>query len=1185
MSTKSKVKGLKFAVALGILTIIGEGKSFAQTQTSNYVQTQTPRISGITNDSLMAANNSNNTKVQTAIQYVDGLGRPIQTVQKQASPLGYDIVAPQIYDQYGREVTKYLPYTPQTGTAGSYRANATSTDQNAFYATPPTGSGVTAIPYPFSQTNFDNSPLNRTIEQGAPGAPWQLSTSGVTGSGHTVKLVYTLNNATSFVTDSVNGRQVAMYYAVINSDNSRTLVANGYYAANSLTVTISKDENWVSGRAGTVEEYKDIDGQVVLKRQYNWTGTVVQVISTYYVYDDLGHLAFVLPPLSGADAASAISSTTLNNLCYLYQYDNLGRAIAKKIPGKGWEYVVYNNMDLPVATQDANLAANNQWIFTKYDALNRPIWTGIWNNGGTAISQAALQTILTGISTNLYETTSTTGNGYTNVAWPTSNVTATLTQDYYDGYTAPNIPSNYTVSSGVSKLTRGQPTAKVTAVLNTPANQLWDVMYYDDLGRATKSYAQHYLGGVINTGNYDLTTTTYNFPNQPTTITRAHWNTTSTSYPQVTIANNYLYDQIGRKIKTWEQITNVNSAPTTKTLISKIDYNEIGQVLNKHLHSTDSVNFYQNIAYTYNERGWLVTSSAPLFAMRLDYNTGTNKSYNGNIQYQYWGTPGNLTKYYIYSYDRLNRLLGGASYVNNNEYLAYDVVGNIAGINRYTTNTLTDHLTYNYTISGNPTNQLQSILDDSGSSTGLVAGTTRYSYDANGNELTQTNAANSIQNKIFTYNLLNLPQTVVANTSPTTTTTLTYTYDATGNKLRRTSTGLNNTTDYIAGIQYDGATTPALSFIQTEEGKAVPNGTGYDYFYYLDDNLGNTRVTFDTKSGSATLLQQDDYYPFGLEINTLTNSPKNEYLYNKKELQEETQQYDYGARFYDPVIGRWGTIDWLAEDPTQIDLTPYNYVGNNPISKSDPDGNCPNCVTALIGAGIGGLIGGGAEAISQLYHSGHITSWRAVGGAAVQGGIVGGAAGFTGGASLLVTAGTTAGANIVGGIANRGIQGRNTTLKDVAIDGAVGAVAAIGSHYLQKGLSSLASKIAGNWVSESTSGWSKAAIAYQEQITGVSAGNAYEINGVRFDGLKNGKLLEAKGSYDDFVNIKTGEFQSWFKGKFALLNQAERQLRAANGIPIEWNFSNQKSLDATKKLFEGNGITGIILKYTPSKPQ
>ncbi len=939
MNTKSKVRGLKIAVALGLLILIREGDSYAQTQTNNYIQTQTPRISGITNDSLLAANNSNNTKVQTAIQYVDGLGRPIETVQKQASPLGYDMIAPQAYDQYGREITKYLPYTPQTGTAGAFRPNAITSDQGTFYATPPTGSGVTAVPYPFSQINFDNSPLNRPVEQGAPGAPWQLSTSGVTGSGHTVKLVYTLNNGTSFATDSINGRQAAMYYAVINSDNSRTLVANGYYAANTLTVTISKDENWVSGRAGTVEEYKDIDGQVVLKRQYNWTGTQVQLLSTYYVYDDLGHLAFVLPPASGADAAAAISAATLNNLCYQYQYDNLGRAIAKKIPGKGWEYVVYNNMDLPVATQDANQAVNNQWIFTKYDALNRPIWTGIWNNGGTAISQASLQTILTGISTNLFEATSTTGNGYTNVAWPTSSVTATLTLNYYDGYTAPNIPASYLVSSGVSKLTRGQPTAKVTAVLNATANQLWDVIYYDDLGRATKSYAQHYLGGTINTGNYDLTTTTYNFPNQPTTITRAHWNTTSTSYPLVTIANTYLYDQIGRKIKTWEQITNGNSAPTTKTLISKIDYNEIGQVLNKHLHSTDSVNFYQNIAYTYNERGWLLTSSAPLFAMQLYYNTGTNKSYNGNIMYQYWGTSSSLTKYYQYSYDKLDRLLSGVASTSNNETIAYDQSGNITSLNRYTANSLTDQLAYSYTNGANPTNQLQGITDNSGSNTGLASGATYYTYDANGNELTQTNAANNRNNKTFTYNLLNLPQTVVANTGPATTTTLSYTYDAAGNKLRRTSSGTNNTTDYIAGIQYDGATTPALSFIQTEEGKAVPTATGYDYVYYLGDNLGNTRVTFGTKTGAAVLYQQDDYYPFGLEINTLTNSPKNEYLYNKKELQEELQQYDYGARFYDPVIGRFENIDPQGEKFSG--QSGYSYAANNPVKFIDVNGEGP----------------------------------------------------------------------------------------------------------------------------------------------------------------------------------------------------------------------------------------------------
>jgi len=83
--------------------------------------------------------------------------------------------------------------------------------------------------------------------------------------------------------------------------------------------------------------------------------------------------------------------------------------------------------------------------------------------------------------------------------------------------------------------------------------------------------------------------------------------------------------------------------------------------------------------------------------------------------------------------------------------------------------------------------------------------------------------------------------------------------------------------------------------------------------------------------------QTDDYYPFGLEISRGTvTSPKNEYLYNKKELQEELGQYDYGARFYDPVVERWTTVDPLAE--TDRRWSQYNYVEDNPIRNIDPDG-------------------------------------------------------------------------------------------------------------------------------------------------------------------------------------------------------------------------------------------------------
>lgn len=233
----------------------------------------------------------------------------------------------------------------------------------------------------------------------------------------------------------------------------------------------------------------------------------------------------------------------------------------------------------------------------------------------------------------------------------------------------------------------------------------------------------------------------------------------------------------------------------------------------------------------------------------------------------------------------------------------------------------------------------------------------------------------------------------------------------------------------------------------------------------MDINLGNTRATVtwdpaDVSQITPLIVQQNDYYAFGLSIKSrepVVSGVRNAYLYNGKELQEETGLYDYGARFYDPSIGRWITVDKLAEDPTQIDLSPYAYVANNPIDKNDPDGNCPNCVTGAIGAGVGALFGAVIEGGSQLYHSGKITSWKAVGGATLQGAVTGGVAGFTGGASLLVTTGASAGANIVGGIANRTIQGKGTTVKDVVIDGVIGA--GVGGKLLDKGVKALSNTL------------------------------------------------------------------------------------------------------------------------------
>ena len=193
-----------------------------------------------------------------------------------------------------------------------------------------------------------------------------------------------------------------------------------------------------------------------------------------------------------------------------------------------------------------------------------------------------------------------------------------------------------------------------------------------------------------------------------------------------------------------------------------------------------------------------------------------------------------------------------------------------------------------------------------------------YVYDANGNATTDGTRGATIA-----YNLLNLPRTVTATGGVN----LTYTYDATGNKLRKVSG--TTTTEYIDGIQY---TNTNIDFVQTEEGRAINAGSAYNYEYTLTDHLGNNRLTFDMTNGK---VGEDDYYPFGLNVHRVVNGTNN-YLYNKKELQPELNEYDYGARFYDPVIARWMVVDPLAEKGRR--WSPYVYAGDNPIRFIDPDG-------------------------------------------------------------------------------------------------------------------------------------------------------------------------------------------------------------------------------------------------------
>ena len=855
----------------------------------NYILTRTFRDSGV--NVLNIGTIRGICGENQTIQYFDGLGRPLQTVQVNGSLAGHDLVQPFAYDAFGREAIKYQPYSVLDN-KGAYRNNAINGGQAGYYANPPSGIKITGTP--FSQTIFEASPLNRIQEQGAPGDAWQPVANSNTG--HTVKIEYGTNT----------GNDVRLW--TITADGAST--DNRYYDAGKLYKTTTKDENWkeLDGKAGTTDEFKDFEGRVVLKRVW---GTNERGLCTYYVYDDFGNLRYVLPPAvnEGTDRFSpALSSFTesqdeFHYYIYAYRYDGRNRVMEKKIPGKGWESLVYNKLDQLVYTQDANQRAKHQWSWMKYDASGRVVLTGQENNNATerVVLQRDYINVMAG---PIWEERSASRNdGYTVRTHPMAgeengNIEY-HTVNYYDNYEIEGLPNNE--SASYSKKNKGLLTAQKVRVLGSN-HFLWTVNYYDEEGRVVKVYKQHYLSGNIDPSNYDEITNSYSFVGELTSSLRIH----HTASGDTRIANRYEYDHMGRKLASFEEINGKG-----EVVLSKLDYNELGQLKNKSQHSEDKVNFLQATGFAYNERGWLRNSINSQFSMQLDYYENGSGLYNGNIGRQSWSATSNPLSsgiYMSYGYDKLNRLTSSiGTGITMNETIAYDVLGNI---DRFQRNGGTDNK-YHY----------------HGSQLWFAAEVTNgYDYDPNGNAIIDGRTGFH-----FDYNVLNLPQQVKdANNQNL---VAGYTYDATGSKLKKITPG--GTVNYIDGIRYK--TDNSIDFIQTEEGLARNNGSGnYSYEYNLSDHLGNVRTTFykNPSTNQLEVLQRDDYYSFGLRNST--QSGNNKYLYNSKELQEELGQYDFGARFYDPVIGRWNAIDPLTEKMRRH--SPYNYGFNNPIRFVDPDG-------------------------------------------------------------------------------------------------------------------------------------------------------------------------------------------------------------------------------------------------------
>ena len=839
---------------------------FSQSPTQNYVKTITytaPSTEGITeNDTLVS------------VTYFDGLGRPKQVVDVRAGGGGQDIVTPVVYDGFGRQTREYLPYAAPTQNGNIHLDPVAQAE--AFFNVPKYGNTTN----PYSEKILEYSPLNRVLKQGAPGNPWMADP--LSDNDHSIKFAYHFNTAAD---------QVRRFGVSLGAAYSPTLEDLGTYPPATLYKTITKDEHWQpgDGKLHTTEEFKDSWGKVVLKRTYaDMPGTPQAPHNTYYVYDVYDNLSYVLPPK--VDTSDGVSQEELNELCYRYVYDYRNRLVEKKLPGKGWEYIVYNKLDLPVFTQDPKLAANNQWLFTKYDKFKRVVYTGIFSS---TESREALQTTMNGI-THLYESKTGSPTGidgvdvyYDNTAFPTTAMEV-LSITYYDDYNFDTAGAVAEQAYGVTPTieTKGLTTGSKTRMLGTD-HWITTVNWYDEKARPVYSYTKN---NFLNTT--DKLKSKVDFVGKVLETTLVH---IKDGLASITTIEKFTYDRVGRLLKHTHRV-----AGHPEETLAQHSYDELGQLIQKKVGNTPAAPL-QTVEYSYNIRGWLTnindlnSMGDDLFGFSIRYTDPTTGTplYNGNISQTLWRTANtdNSLKNYTYSYDALNRITGATDNTGNYNLnsVSYDKNGNITFLERTghvnsaaTSFGIMDGLSYTYD-SGN---KLLRVNDEEHEDFGFKdvwTNDVEYTYDDNGNMTSDTNKGITA----IAYNHLNLPTRVTINGE-----NIFYIYDASGIKQRKIANG--TTTEYAGSYVYENS---SLKFVNHAEGYMEPDGGGgYSYVYQYKDHLGNVRLSYSDSNGDGVvdvneIVEESNYYPFGLKhkgYNSQVNGTENKFFtYNGKEHQEE----------------------------------------------------------------------------------------------------------------------------------------------------------------------------------------------------------------------------------------------------------------------------------------------------------
>jgi len=494
---------------------------------------------------------------------------------------------------------------------------------------------------------------------------------------------------------------------------------------------------------------------------------------------------------------------------------------------------------------------------------------------------------------------------------------------------------------------RSQMTAVVDAI-----DQRYEFLY-DALGRmtqekkgsATQSFVYDAAGNRSQRTDYNGAITNYSYDalNRLTTI----------SYPDTTSAS-YGYDVLSRLTTATNPTGTVTIAYDNRSRVSSVT-DVFGQVVSYQYDGNSNrtqlnLNGAPNASYQYDviNRLTQLTDNASL---------NTTFAYDATNKLTSRTLPNGVVS--TYEYDGLNRLtrLKHAKGVNTLADFQYqfDTVNNItqmtdgAGAHNYTYDSL-DRLTtathpnqpnesYTYDDVGNRTASHQGSSYSYQPFNRLVsANGTSFGYDANGNQISKTDASGSWT---YTWDYENrLKQASLSGGV-----IVDYSYDALGRRVQRTSNAdetvefVYDGMDVLTDRDSDGAT--LVSYVNAPGlDKKLRQTSGSSTSYFLADHLQSTRMLTDPSGAVATTV---DYDSFGNLVNGMLAT---RYTYTGRETDSDPALMYYRARWYNPLAGRF-----LSEDPKGFrgGLNVYTYTNNGPVNSVDPSGTFPVFAVALGG--------------------------------------------------------------------------------------------------------------------------------------------------------------------------------------------------------------------------------------------